>query len=313
MLYILLAAGLLMLFFGGEALIRGAASLAKKIGASPLVIGLTVVGFGTSMPELVVSCQASLSGQSDIAVGNVVGSNIANILLILGVSALIAPLKCKPALLYRDCVFMVAASLVFVALSLGGTIHLLHGALMLCSLFAFIAYAYWSESKLNAPAAEMHAQSAELAPQSFNLGISVLLIVLGLGLLIAGSRFFVEGAVGLSRAFEVPEAIIGLTIVAVGTSLPELATSVIAAVRGQSEVAVGNVIGSNIFNLLGILGAASILSPIQVSATFTTFDNWVMLGVAVLLCPFMFTGWKISRVEGVIFLVLYCGYVFILY
>lgn len=313
MLYIALFSGLLLLFLGGEALIRGASSLAKKIGVSPLVIGLTVVGFGTSMPELVVSVQAALLNQSDIAVGNVVGSNIANILLILGVSALISPLKCKPALLYRDGAIMLAASVFFLAISYIGIIGFWHGLLMVISLFAFIFYAYWSETKLNAPAAELHTQSAELAPQNYNIILSITFILIGLVFLILGSRFFVDSAVDLSRQWGVPEAIIGLTLVAIGTSLPELATSVIAAFRGQSDVAVGNIIGSNIFNILGILGVASIISPIAVSPQIASFDNWVMLGVSLLLCPFMFTGWRISRAEGAIFLAGYCAYIFILY
>ncbi|MDP8242912.1 MAG: calcium/sodium antiporter [Candidatus Hinthialibacter antarcticus] len=313
MLYVMLAAGFLMLFFGGEALIRGAASLAKRIGVSPLVIGLTVVGFGTSMPEMVVSVQASLVKQPDISVGNVVGSNIANILLILGVTAIISPLKCKPALLYRDSSIMVAATIFFVTISFWGTIGAATGVFMLASLAAFIFYTYWSEAKWNAPSAELRTQTADLAPQEYNIIFSMTLIVIGLGLLIAGSRFFVGGAVGLSRQWGVPEAIIGLTLVAVGTSLPELATSVLAAFRGQSDVAVGNIIGSNIFNILGILGVASIIAPIAVSSQIATFDNWVMLSVALLLCSFMFTGWKISRWEGAIFLVVYCVYIFILY
>ena len=309
-LYLLVGVGLLTL--GGEALIRGALSAANRFGVSPLLSGLVIVGFGTSMPEMVVSIDAALGGQPDIAIGNVVGSNIANILLILGLCAVISPLTVTAVALRRDAVMVVAASVLFIVLA--GTDNLSHldAAVLLLSLFAYLVWAYWSEklSVVPAPSAVVHqAEAEEIALVPKSAAWSALAIVVGLVLLIAGSKVLIQGAVGIAHGFGVSEAVIGLTLVAVGTSLPELTISVIAALRRHADVAVGNVLGSNIFNLLGILGVSALLQPLEVRGRIMEFDQWIMLGVAVLLLAFLYTGRRLNRIEGGILLVGYAAYV----
>ncbi len=309
-LYLLAGVGLLTL--GGEALIRGSLSAAHRFGVSPLLSGLVIVGFGTSMPELVVSVEAALGGQPDIAIGNVVGSNIANILLILGLCAVIAPLAVTAVALRRDAVMVVAASVLFIVLAGNGHLSHLDAALFLLSLGGYLAWAYWSERSAVAPApsAVVHQAEAEevtVVPKS--AAWSALAIVAGLVLLIAGSKVLIQGAVGLAQGFGVSEAVIGLTLVAVGTSLPELTISVIATLRRHADVAVGNVLGSNIFNLLGILGISALLQPLELRGRIMAFDQWVMLGVAVLLLAFLYTGRRLNRSEGGILLVGYAAYV----
>jgi cation:H+ antiporter len=309
-LYLLVGVGLLAL--GGEALIRGALSAANRFGVSPLLSGLVIVGFGTSMPEMVVSIEAAIGGQPDIAIGNVVGSNIANILLILGLCAVISPLAVTSVALRRDSAMVVAASVLFIVLAGTGNLSHLDAAVLLLSLVAYLAWAYWSErfSATPAPSAVVHQAEADevtLVPKS--AGWSALAIVIGLVLLIAGSKVLIQGAVGLARGFGVSEAVIGLTLVAVGTSLPELTISVIATLRRHGDVAVGNVLGSNIFNLLGILGVSALMQPLEVRGRIMEFDQWVMLGVAVLLPAFLYTGRRLNRTEGGILLVGYAAYV----
>jgi len=307
-LYLLVGVGLLTL--GGEALIRGALGAANRFGVSPLLSGLVIVGFGTSMPEMVVSIEAALGGQPDIAIGNVVGSNIANILLILGLCAVITPLAVSALALRRDAATVIAASLLFIALAATNNLSHLGAAVLLISLFGYLAWAYWSEKFNAAPSAAVHLAEAEevnLVPKS--AGWSALAIAIGLVLLITGSKVLLIGAVGIAHGLGVSEAVIGLTLVAVGTSLPELTISVIAALRGHADVAVGNVLGSNIFNLLGILGLSALLQPLEVQGRILEFDQWVMLGVAVLLLGFLYTGRRLSRIEGGVLLIGYAAYI----
>jgi len=314
LLWGLVAIGLILLFLGGEALVRGAVNLAARLGVSPLLIGLTIVAFGTSSPELVVSLQAGLKGQPDLAVGNVVGSNIANILLILGVSALIHPLRCRPIVVFRDGTLMVAASIILVVTGYWSPINRIEGILMLAGLIGVILYSYWSERQRNLPPETVAIpETADLAARPMRLWAGVGLVVGGLAALVIGSSALVKGAVGLARAVGVSEAVIGLTLVAVGTSLPELATSAIAAFRRQADVAVGNVIGSNLFNILGILGLTAAVTPVPVHPQIVSFDLWVMLGCALVLLPFLVTGWRLSRIEGGIFLTVYGLYLLCLY
>ena len=307
-LYLLVGIGLLTV--GGEALIRGALGAANRFGVSPLLSGLVIVGFGTSMPELVVSVEAALGGQPDIAIGNVVGSNIANILLILGTCALISPLAVTALALRRDAVTVIAASVLFIVLAGSDNLSHFDAAVLLLWLFAYLAWAYRSERFNAAPSAVVHQAAADeltLVPKSG--GWSALAIVIGLVFLIAGSKVLIKGAIGLALELGVSEAVIGLTLVAVGTSLPELTISVIAALRRHADVAVGNILGSNIFNLLGILGVSALLQPLEARGRIIDFDQWVMLGVAVLLFVFLYTGRRLSRIEGAVLLIGYAAYI----
>jgi cation:H+ antiporter len=311
-LFLLVGIGLLTV--GGEALIRGALGAAHRFKVSPLLSGLVIVGFGTSMPEMVVSVEAALRGQPDIAIGNVVGSNIANILLILGLCAVITPLAVTSLALRRDAVTMIAASLLFIVLAISNKLSHLGAALLLLSLLAYLVWAYWSEKYNGAPSAAVHeAEAGEVNVVPKSTGWSVLAIVTGLVLLIAGSKVLLIGAVGFAHSLGVSEAVIGLTLVAVGTSLPELTISVIAALRRHADVAVGNVLGSNIFNLLGILGVSAFLQPLEVTGRIFDFDQWVMLGVAVLLCIFLYTGRRLNRIEGGVLLIGYAAYIGVSY
>ncbi|MGK2926469.1 MAG: calcium/sodium antiporter [Lysobacterales bacterium] len=305
----LLLLGIALLTAGGEALIRGSLAAAKRLGISPLLSGLLIVGFGTSSPELVVSIDAAVSGRPDIAVGNVVGSNIGNVLLILGICALITPLAVRPLALRRDAVTVVGASLLFLILVGGSALDQIDAFILLLALFAYLSWAYLTERSSSAPTAELHRAEAEelsLMPKTaFWIAATVLF---GLLLLIGGSQVLLTGAVGIADHFGVSEAVIGLTLVAVGTSLPELSISVIAAIRRHADVAVGNILGSNIFNLLGILGISALLQPLPVHARILQFDQWIMLGAAVLVMLFLYTGRRVSRLEGGVLLVGYTIY-----
>ena len=302
--------GIVLLTFGGEALIRGALATANRLHVSPLLSGLVIVGFGTSTPELVVSVNAALNNQADIAIGNVVGSNIGNVLLILGLCALIAPMAVRPLALRRDAVTVVAASLLFLVLVGGSALGHADGVIFLTALVSYLVWAYRSERFHAAPSAELHKAKAEeltALPQS---AISTfVLVIAGLLLLISGSQALLVGAVGIAKHLGVSEAVIGLTFVAVGTSLPELSISVIAALRRHADVAIGNVLGSSIFNLLGILGVSALLQPLPVHPRVLQFDQWVMLGASVLLLLFLYTQRRLSRLEGGMLLVGYGIYV----
>jgi len=306
---LLLILGIAVLAIGGEALIRGALGISKQWGVSPLLSGLVIVGFGTSMPELVVSIDAVLSGQSDIAVGNIVGSNIANTLLILGLCAAITALTVTPSALSRDAVIVMIASTVFVGLGWDKTIGRFDALLLLAILIAYLVWAYRSEKALADPAAEVHeAEAAELNLLPNTTLWSIVAVMLGLALLIGGSQLLLKGAVGIAQTLGVSEAVIGLTLVAVGTSLPELTISLIAALRHHADVAVGNVLGSNIFNLLGILGIAALVKPMEISTRILEFDQWVMLGITFILFVFLYTGRRVSRLEGGVLLTGYLVY-----
>ena len=294
-----LLAGIVLLFLGGESLIRGAVAGTKRMGVSPLLTGLVVVGFGTSAPELVVSVDAAIREQPDIAVGNIVGSNIGNILLILGLCAVICPMNVHPLALRRDGVVVVAASLLFIVLAWSGALGRWEAALLLAMLTAYLMWAYWTERNQSLPEAEMHsAEAEELSAIPSSTAMIIVALVLGLIMLIGGSQLLLYGAIGLAQSIGISEAVIGLTIVAVGTSLPEMAVSVIAALRRHADVAVGNILGSNIFNVLGILGISAFLQPLPIAARVSQFDQWIMLGSASILLLFLYTGMRLSRWEG---------------
>ncbi len=308
--FLLLTLGIGLLTVGGEALIRGSLAAASRLGVSPLLSGLVIVGFGTSAPELVVSVDAALNHKPDIAIGNVVGSNIGNILLILGICALITPMAVKPLALRRDAVTVVAASILFLVLAGGSALGPVDAVILLMTLVAYLVWAYWSERSHAAPSAEVHkAESQELTALPESGVWTVITVITGLLLLITGSQVLLMGAVGIAEHFKVSEAVIGLTLVAVGTSLPELSISVIAALRRHADVAVGNVLGSNIFNLLGILGVSAILQPLPVHIRILQFDQWVMLGSSLLLLLFLYTGNRLGRLEGGVLLAGYVVYV----
>lgn len=308
--FALIVAGLIGLIVGGELLVRGAVSAAKAFNISPMVIGLTLVGFGTSTPELVTSLQAALSGSSGIAIGNVVGSNIGNVLLILGVAAILAPISVNPASLKRDGAVMLFATALCVGAVLLGTVDRLAGGALLSILIAYLAFTFRLEKSRNgSPAAQVYEAESDAVPGSdYSLTVSLVLAFVGLALTIFGARFLVSGAVSTAQALGLSEAVIGLTIVAIGTSMPELVTSIIAVRKGQGDVAFGNVIGSNIFNILGILGITALVQPMMVPPEIIQLDIWVMATAAILLVVLARTGWRIGRLEGGVLLVIYVAY-----
>lgn len=298
--WLFLLGGLVGLFLGGEALVRGAVGIAQRLSIPPLLIGLTVVGFGTSTPELLVSVDAALRGVPDIAIGNIVGSNIGNSLLIVGLTALVWPIRVTGATLRRDTAVMMAAALILVPLFWIGQMTRLSGLVLLGGLLAYLVRAYLH------PGAQEGDQG--LTP-AMPLWRASLWVVFGLAALIVGARFLVDGAVTIARGHGISEAFIGLTIVAVGTSLPELATSLIAAFRRQSEIAIGNIVGSNIFNVLGILGVTALIAPIPVAGRFLTFDLPVMLAVMLVFTGLLLMRPVIGRPAGVGLLLAYAVYI----
>ena len=301
--------GLVLLVVGGEALVRGAVALASRLGVSPLLIGLTVVGFGTSTPELVTSLQAAFAGSPGIAVGNVVGSNIANILLILGVGALLMPLAVARGAFLRDGTVLVASTLAALAIVLTGTLSRPAGLVLLLGLVGYLVWAYRSE-RLAAPGSAKGDGVVETpATPETPLPLALLYAVGGIAVTVVGARLLVGGATDLAARFGVSEAVIGLTIVAVGTSLPELVTAVVASVRRQPDVAFGNVVGSNIYNVLGILGVTALVKPVPVPDQIGGFDVWVMVAATVALLAVAITGWRIVRGEGLALLAAYGVYV----
>jgi cation:H+ antiporter len=302
--------GLALLIFGAEVLVRGASRLATAIGISPLVVGLTVVAFGTSSPEIAVSLQSAFTGRPEIALGNAVGSNIFNVLLILGVSALIAPLVVSKQLVRLDVPIMMAASLLLFLLALDGRLGRLEGALLFLGALFYLGFTVIKSRQENSGV----KVKDEITPPGGVL-VNVGAVVLGLALLVLGSRWLVAGAVALATVLGVSELIIGLTIIAAGTSLPEVATSVIASLRGERDIAVGNVIGSNLFNILVVLGLTALVAPegIPVPASALAFDLPIMTAVAFACLPIFFTGYRIDRWEGGLFLGYYLAYILFLF
>jgi len=302
MTMLLFALGLALLIAGAEALVRGAASLAARLGVSPLAIGLTVVAFGTSSPELAASILAARAGQGDIALGNAVGSNIFNVLFILGVSAVVAPLVVSRKLVRVDVPVMIAVSLLLLPLGWDGRISQLEGALLFTGVIVYTGLLLRAARREQRDEDEVLSTGGSIVRQ-------VLLVVIGLVGLVVGARWLVDGAVALARALGLSELIIGLTVVAAGTSLPELAASVVAALKGQRDLAVGNVVGSNIFNILCVLGGASLVGGgVRVAPAAQHLDIPVMIAVAIACLPIFFTGHRISRGEGVVFVFYYLAY-----
>lgn len=304
------AVGLVLLLGGGEVLVRGAIAIAERLGMSPLVIGVVLVGFGTSAPELATCIDAAWKGSPGIAVGNIVGSNIANVLLILAIGALLRPIFCAPNAFKRDGSVIALSAIICAAIVIGGSATRLMGAFLLLILTAYLVWTALSDRRqvAGSGAAEKPDQAGSMPSLAINLG----LVVLGLGAILYGADLLVIGAVQLAERLGVSETLIGLTVVAIGTSLPELATTVVAAFRRQGEVAFGNIIGSNIFNSFGILGATAMVQPITIPPEVAAFDIWVMLGATTALLVFAITRWRITRWEGGALLAGYVAYLGVL-
>lgn len=302
--------GLILLIIGAEALVRGAAKLAAAVGISPLVIGLTVVAYGTSAPELAVSVQSTFAGQADIALGNVVGSNIFNVLFILGLSATITPLVVSRQLIKIDVPIMIGISFILALMALDGNVGRIEGALLFAGVVTYTIFVIRQSRNEQKQVQDEYAREYGNGKSKPHWLVNLGLIISGLGLLVLGSRWLVNGAVAIAQSLGVSELIIGLTIIAAGTSLPEVATSIIASIRGERDIAVGNVVGSNIFNILSVLGLSALVSPsgVAVSTAALRFDIPVMLVVAVACLPIFFTGNLIARWEGALFLGYYIAY-----
>jgi cation:H+ antiporter len=321
--------GLVLLVLGAELLVRGSVRLAERLGVSSLLIGLTVVGFGTSTPELVTSVQAALIGSPGIAVGNIVGSNIFNILVILGLAAMIQPLAVASTALKRDGVLVIAVAVVLTVIGFAWTLDRVTAVVLLLLLVSYLVFA-WRQERTAATAGHTAAfekaealeeVDAALRPGTAPAGggsvvtrLQPLLLALGgLALLVFGARFFVDGSIELARLLGISETVIGLTVVAAGTSMPELATSTIAAVRRQADVAIGNVLGSNIYNILGIGGVTALVAPTDIPPQIVSFDNLVMVGASVLLLVLLYTGRTLSRWEGAVLFAGYIAYVWVIW
>jgi len=308
---LLVVLSLLVLTAGAEGLVRGSASIALRAGLTPLVIGLTVVAFGTSSPELVVSLKASFLGQGDLAIGNVVGSNIFNIGIILGITALVCPVAVKLQIVKIDAPVMIAVAIILPLLLLDGTLSRSEAGLLFAGLIAYTAFNVWlAKKETSAAIADEYAEG--IPPKSKHWIWDVGFLVGGLVLLVLGSNLLVTNCITIARSLGVSEAIIGLTIVAAGTSMPELATSVVAAIRKEPDIAIGNIVGSNIFNILGILGVSGLVAPIAVTNIQVT-DYLVMIGISVLLLPLLWTGLRVRRIEGSLLLACYFGYLYMLW
>lgn len=305
-----LAGGVVLLYFGAESLVRGAASAAARLGLTPLVIGLTVVAFGTSTPELVVSVGAALQNQGAIAIGNVVGSNIGNIALILGLSAIIKPPRVQAQIIAFDVPVVIVTSLVMAAMLWNGMVGRIEGGFLFVGMILYIGFSLWWAQREKEPVLQEFEDAAPRRTR--NLFMDLVLIIAGLVLLVLGARAMVSGAVSIAESMGISQTVIGLTVVAVGTSLPELATSIMAAVRGEGDIAVGNVVGSNIFNVLGILGLSSLATPL-VSPDIGLFSLGVMFVLSLALLPLMRTGHRVSRMEGTALLATYVLYVVALF
>ncbi|HCX65992.1 MAG: sodium:proton exchanger [Parvibaculum sp.] len=331
-----LASGLVLLIVSGDFLVRGATALAARYGLSPLLIALTIVAFGTSAPELLVSVRAALAGVPGIALGNVVGSNIANILLILGLPALIMPIACVGRTVPHNMLIMMAASVLLIVLCFIGPLGFWQGILLLSLLAAYLVYSGWDarmnphspsplaaaeDTTLSAPGASCDAFTqpdidthdlphGDLPTENLSRRAIVLKLLIGLIGLPIGARFVVDGGTEIAQVFGVSDAVIGLSLIAVGTSLPELATSLMAVFRRNDDVVVGNIIGSNIMNILAILGVTALIAPLPVSPDFLNFHLWVMLGSVVMLLPFTMTGGKVGRGAGILFLLAYGAYLY---
>ena len=317
MAYLELAAGIALLLFCGDMLVRGAVAMAVKLGIPTLVIGLTIVAFGTSAPELVVSLRAALSGVPGIAVGNVVGSNIANILLVLGLPALICATKCDQPLVMRNTAYVIGASLLFIMLCFAGPLSFLHGSILFAAMVAFLVESGRRAAQSSDEAMVIGSDAIEIIDGVSGLParpyLVSLFLLIGLVGLPVGATLTVGAGAEIARGFGVSDAVIGLTLVAFGTSLPELATTVTAAIRGYAGLAIGNVLGSNLFNILAIMGLTSMVTPVPVPDVIMRVDLWVMLAAALAITPFVVNRRAITRLPGLIFVLSYILYIYLVF
>jgi len=312
--FIFVGVGLVLLIISGDFLVKGAVSLSLKLGVPALIVSVTIVGFGTSAPEMLIAIQSALNGTPGIALGNVVGSNTANVLLVLGVPALIYALDTGDTDTRRIYMIMMGISVIFVALAFLGPLYIWHGLILLALLAVMLADNFYSAVRCRKASGQTGADVAVAADiedtdpnmATWKMTSFILAGIIGLPI---GAQFMIEGAVVIADRFGLGEEVIGLTLVAIGTSLPELATTVMAAIRRQADVALGNVIGSNMFNLLAIMGVTSFFGPLPVAAEFLQFDLWVMLGSSALIGLFVFTRLSITRMWGIAFLALYVVYI----
>ncbi|TLP48334.1 calcium/sodium antiporter [Cohaesibacter sp. CAU 1516] len=312
MMYLHLVGGLLLLLIAGDLLVRGAIALATRLGIPPLIIGLTIVSFGTSAPELIISLRAAFEGAAGIAIGNVVGSNITNILLVLGMPALIRMTQCTENGVRSSTVFMMTISIVFTALCWQGVLDITAGIILLSLLAFFLSWTVWTSRKQKGePCDLMDDDMLDEAPSS--LGLAVLFTVVGIIGLPIGGNFTIDGATAIARTWGVSEATIGLTVVALGTSLPELVTTLVAAIRNQGAVAIGNVVGSNIFNILAIMGLTATIIPIRVPSEVIDFDLWIMLASSALMLPVALLRMNITRMRGIAMLIAYATYIAVVF
>lgn len=310
MMYLNVAIGFILLLVAAEYMVRGAVAIARKMNISPLVIGMTIIAIGTSAPELVVGLKAGLSGAGGLALGNVVGSNIANVLLVLGAAGLIAPVLSKQGALMRDGVVLIGGSILFTFFCMLGSIDRLPGAILVIALAGFLVASYRREHDQGGPDAELHLEEVEeIGNLPDNIWIVLLALLGGIAGILIGADLLVSGGVEIARAFGVSEEVIGLTLVALGTSLPELAASVVAAFRGHADVAIGNVVGSNMFNILGIAGVVAVVTPLPVSSQIISFDIWVMLASTTVMLPLLIWGWRLNRAVSTVFVAAYAGYI----
>ena len=300
-LAIQIVGGFIGLLVGGELLVRGASTVAVRVGLSPLIVGVVIVGFGTSAPELVTSVRAAMTGVPGLAVGNIVGSNIANILLILGMAAVLRPFVTSTGSVLRDGWVVIATAVAFTVAATSGVIDRWVGGLFVVALVGYLLWAVRTD-KADVPEEVIAAKAARLP-------IAVVLLVAGLVSIVLGAELLVSGAVVVARIFNVPEEVIGLTMVALGTSLPELATTVVAAARNRSDIALGNVLGSNVYNTVGIGGITALVAPMPVSDAMMRVDIPLMLAISVLLIVVVATGRRVTRWEGIALLVLYAAYI----
>ncbi len=317
MVYLGLLAGFVILLVSGDLLVRGAVALAVKLGIPAIIIGLTVVAFGTSAPELVVSIRAATTGATGIAIGNIVGSNIANVLLVLGLPALIKPTCCNHPFVGRNTCYVVGATVLFVLLCFLGPLQMWHGAILFGLIIAFLLES--ARRSKGGPRPDGGAKESDVDDLDGVSGLPhtssmiAVFIVAGLIGLPFGAQLIVDNAIGIAMAFGISPAAVGLTIVALGTSLPELATTMSAALRGHSAIAIGNVLGSNLFNILAIMGLTAIVTPVPVPEVVLRYDVWIMLAATLAIVPFVIRRSSITRVPATGFLIAYCAYIFFVF
>ncbi len=314
MIALYIVAGFALLLLGGEFLVNGSVALARRLSVSPFLIGLTVVAYGTSAPELVISMDAAVRDAPELAVGNIVGSNIANILVVLGSAALFSAVKCDRRLLAREIPVLALATILFVAFSMNLTIVLWHGVVLLSVLVGFTAYSYAYERRHHTVSKELwEKEEAEVTLVPRALWLTIVFMAGGLAAIIIGAELLIEGSVDMARRLGVSESVIGLTLLALGSSLPELATTIVAAYRKHADIALGNVLGSCIFNILGVVGLVALVLPLPIAAEIRRFDIWVMAGVLTLPMLLALTGVRLGRLGGMLCMAAYGGYIYLQY